>query len=54
MSEPFADLPGVWQEIPEGSAVIVRPGGVLEDRPFHPQTAPPRPVVSQYAGSPDG
>jgi predicted glutamine amidotransferase len=54
VSEPFADLPGVWQEIPEASAVIVRPGGVLEHRPFHPQTAPPRPVVSQYAGSPDG
>jgi len=53
VSEPFADLPGVWQEIPEGSAVIARPGGELEHRPFHPQAAPPRAEVRQYAGSPD-
>jgi predicted glutamine amidotransferase len=36
VSEPFSDLPGVWREIPEGSAVIVRRGGVLEERPFSP------------------
>jgi hypothetical protein len=32
--EPFADLPGVWQEIPEATAVTVRRGGVLGQRPF--------------------
>ena len=50
VSEPFADLPGVWQEIPESSAVIVRPGGDFEHRPFRPQPSPARPVVQQYAG----
>jgi predicted glutamine amidotransferase len=50
VSEPFADLPGVWHEIPERSAVVVRPGGDLEHRPFRPQAAPPPPVVSQWAG----
>jgi predicted glutamine amidotransferase len=37
VSEPFSDLPGVWREIPESTAVMVRRGGVLEDRPFHPR-----------------
>jgi glutamine amidotransferase len=40
VSEPFADLPGVWQEIPEGTAAIVRRGGVLEHQPFRPVRAP--------------
>jgi glutamine amidotransferase len=35
-SEPFSDLPGVWHEIDESSAVIVRSGGQLEHQPFHP------------------
>jgi hypothetical protein len=39
----FSDLPGVWREIPEGTAVTVRPGGVLEERPFRPR-APDPPV----------
>lgn len=43
VSEPFSDLPGVWQEIPESTAVTVRPGGVLEERPFRPR-ARERPV----------
>ncbi len=43
VSEPFSDLPGVWREIPEGTAVTVRPGGVLEERPFRPR-APDPPV----------
>ena len=38
VSEPFSDLPGVWQEIPEATAVTVRPGGVFERQPFHPTT----------------
>ena len=37
VSEPFSDLPGVWHEIPQGTAVTVRRGGVLEDRPFQPR-----------------
>jgi predicted glutamine amidotransferase len=36
VSEPFSDLPGVWQEIPAGTAITVRSGGVLEERPFTP------------------
>jgi predicted glutamine amidotransferase len=36
VSEPFSDLPGVWQEIPEATAVTVHRGGVLEERPFNP------------------
>jgi glutamine amidotransferase len=37
VSEPLADLPGLWQEIPPGTAVSVRHGGVLEERPFRPR-----------------
>jgi predicted glutamine amidotransferase len=39
VSEPFSDLPGVWHEIPESSAVTVRRGGVLEHQPFRPRSA---------------
>jgi predicted glutamine amidotransferase len=39
VSEPFSDLPGLWQEIPESTAVTVRRGGLLEERPFTPQPA---------------
>ena len=39
VSEPFSDLPGVWREIPQGAAVTVRRGGVMEERPFVPQPA---------------
>jgi predicted glutamine amidotransferase len=38
VSEPFSDLPGVWREVPEATAVIVRRGGVFEERPFRPRT----------------
>ena len=45
VSEPFADLPGAWQEIPQGTAVCVLPGGALEEHPFVPRVeaddAPP-------------
>ena len=41
VSEPFSDLPGVWQEIPERTAVVVRRGGVLEERAFNPQLVRP-------------
>jgi predicted glutamine amidotransferase len=36
VSEPLADLPGVWQEIPESTALIVGADGAHELRPFRP------------------
>jgi glutamine amidotransferase len=36
VSEPFADLPGVWDEIPESSVLIVQPGAD-ELHPFEPK-----------------
>lgn len=41
VSEPFSDLPGVWREIPEATAVMVRAGSVFEERPFRPRTGAP-------------
>jgi glutamine amidotransferase len=38
VSEPLGDLPGVWQEVPECHAGIVRPG-FDELRPFVPRRA---------------
>ena len=40
VSEPFSDLPGVWQEVPQASSVTVRRGGVLEHHAFTPHAAP--------------
>jgi predicted glutamine amidotransferase len=37
VSEPFSDLPGAWHEIPQGTAVSVRRGGELTERPFVPR-----------------
>jgi predicted glutamine amidotransferase len=36
VSEPFADLPGAWDEIPEATALTVLGDGELERRPFRP------------------
>jgi glutamine amidotransferase len=36
VSEPFSDLPGVWEPVPQATALTVRRGGVLEHRPFEP------------------
>ena len=36
VSEPLSDLPGVWLEVPEATAVIVQPGAD-EQVPFRPQ-----------------
>ncbi len=44
VSEPFSDLPGVWQEIPQATAVTVQRGGVLRQQPFRPRS-PGRPVA---------
>jgi glutamine amidotransferase len=49
VSEPFSDLPGVWQEIPEATAVTVRRGGVFEERPFVPRPVGPAPAVAARA-----
>lgn len=39
VSEPIADLPGAWHEIPESTAVTIHPGGAHELRPFRPLAA---------------
>ena len=39
VSEPLADLPGVWHEIPESTVMIVQPGPD-EQRPFEPRYEP--------------
>jgi glutamine amidotransferase len=38
VSEPLGDLPGVWLEVPESTALVVEPGGI-DQRPFDPQRA---------------
>ena len=38
VSEPIADLEGVWHEIPESTVLIVQPGPD-EQRPFTPNRA---------------
>jgi predicted glutamine amidotransferase len=39
VSEPLADLPGVWAEIPESTVMIIQPGPD-ESRPFEPRYEP--------------
>jgi glutamine amidotransferase len=47
VSEPVSDLPGVWREVPESTALIIQ-RGPDEQREFHPRApsdaraAPPR------------
>ena len=53
VSEPFSDLPGVWEEIREATAVTVRRGGALEQQPFRPR-APDRPIGADLAGARGG
>jgi predicted glutamine amidotransferase len=36
VSEPVSDLPGVWREVPESTALIIR-RGPDEQREFHPR-----------------
>jgi glutamine amidotransferase len=50
VSEPFADLPGVWHEIPEATSVRIGRGGAMEQRPFVPR-AQPRVTVTERAPS---
>ena len=39
VSEPFSDLPGIWHEIPESTAVTIHPGGEHETQAFEPVAA---------------
>jgi glutamine amidotransferase len=39
VSEPFSDLPGLWNEVPEATAVTVGADGTLEERPFRPRAS---------------
>jgi predicted glutamine amidotransferase len=39
VSEPLADLPGAWHEIPEATAVTVSPGGEVRQQAFAPHAA---------------
>jgi glutamine amidotransferase len=39
VSEPFSDLPGVWEEISPATAVAIRRDGVLEQRDFRPRAS---------------
>jgi glutamine amidotransferase len=36
VSEPFSDLPGLWEPVAEATAVTVRSAGAVEQRPFTP------------------
>ena len=47
VSEPFSDLPGLWHEIPEATAVSVRHGGTLEQRPFVPRVDASAPAAAR-------
>ena len=38
VSEPVSDLPGVWREVPESTALIIQ-RGPDEQREFTPRTA---------------
>lgn len=42
VSEPLGDLPGVWEEIPPGTAIVVQPGDD-EVLPFTPRAPAPAP-----------
>jgi glutamine amidotransferase len=39
VSEPMSELPGMWNEIPASTVLIVQPGPD-EQRPFHPHFEP--------------
>jgi predicted glutamine amidotransferase len=47
VSEPFADLPDLWQEIEPSTAVTVRRDGVLEHQPFRPRAEGPPQFAAQ-------
>ena len=41
VSEPLVDLPGVWREVPAGTALVV--GETVQERPFRPRAPVPVP-----------
>jgi glutamine amidotransferase len=45
VSEPLADLPGVWQEIPESTVLVVQPGPDAQQE-FNPRFEPAEPALS--------
>jgi predicted glutamine amidotransferase len=45
VSEPLADLPGVWQEIPESTILVVQPGPD-EQHEFRPRFEPAQAALS--------
>ena len=53
VSEPLADLPGVWESIEESTVLVVQPGED-EHRPFRPSYEPARGdgAAAHAAGSP--
>jgi predicted glutamine amidotransferase len=55
VSEPLADLPGVWKEIPESTVLVVQPGED-EERPFRPhyEAARGNGAAAHAAASPPG
>jgi len=38
VSEPLADLPGLWRDVPPSTALVVQPGAD-EEMPFVPRMA---------------
>jgi predicted glutamine amidotransferase len=49
VSEPFSDLPGLWNPVPESTSLTVRRGGILEHTPFRPRV--PEPAPTGFAGA---
>ena len=45
VSEPLSDLPGLWQEIPESTVLVVQPGPD-EQHAFNPRFEPAQPALS--------
>ena len=45
VSEPLSDLPGLWQEIPESTVLVVQPGPD-EQHSFNPRFEPAQPALS--------
>jgi glutamine amidotransferase len=52
VSEPLSDLPGVWIEVPEATALIVQ-RGPDEHRPFRPQAPERRAEATRSAARPE-
>ena len=40
VSEPFSELPGLWVEIPEATALVVQPAGTCRCRSGRASTRP--------------